>query len=63
MKIYKEVTKDRGYIKECYARDNQAEYWLTSARAHDMVNDYMERYEDYPSSRWFNRHFRFKRVK
>lgn len=63
MRIYREITNDRGYVKKAYARDNNAEYILTSAMAHDMVTDYEDRYHDHPTAKWYNRHFRFERVK
>lgn len=63
MKIYKENTSDRGYIKACTAYDNAAEYQLTSAYAHDLYTDFVERYNRVPSARWYNGHFSFTRIK
>lgn len=63
MRIYKEKTSDNGYIRKCYASDNFAEYQLTSAYAHDLHSEYLERYNRIPSSRWYNRHFSFTRIK
>ena len=62
MRIYKENTSDNGYIRYRYARDNFAEYQLTSAYAHDLYNKYLQRYSREPSSRWYNRHFSFIRI-
>lgn len=63
MRIYQEITNDHGYVKSCSARDNNAEYRLTSARAHDDYNWYVDYYGRQPSSKWFNRHFRFERIR
>lgn len=63
MRIYKENTSDHGYVKTCCASDNNAEYQLTSAYAHDLHADYLERYNREPSARWYNSHFSFTRVK
>lgn len=63
MRIYKENTNDNGYVKTCCASNNMAEYRLTSAYAHDLYTDYVDRYNREPSSRWYNRHFNFTRIK
>ncbi len=63
MRVYKENTSDHGYIKKCYASDNNAEYQLTSARAHDLHSDYLEQYNREPSAGWFNKRFSFTRIK
>lgn len=63
MRIYKENTNYHGYIKACTASDNAAEYQLTSAYAHDLYTDFVERYNRVPSSQWYNRHFNFTRIK
>lgn len=63
MKIYKENTSDHGYIKTCYASDNAAEYRLTSAYAHDLTTEYEDKHQRHPSSKWYNRHFNFTRIK
>lgn len=63
MRIYKENTSDNGYILKCYASDNMAEYQLTSAYAHDLHDGYLQRYHRAPSSRWYNSHFNFTRIK
>lgn len=63
MRIYKENTSDRGCIKTCTASDNFAEYQLTSAYAHDLYTDFVERYNRVPSSNWYNKHFSFTRIK
>ena len=47
----------------CYASDNMAEYQLTSAYAHDLHTEYIERYDREPSAAWYNRHFNFTRIK
>lgn len=62
MRTYKEVTADKGWEMKGYASDNNATYILTSARAHDMYDDFEERYARHPTSRWFNRHFMFERI-
>ena len=61
--IFAETTKDKGVTKRCTASDNAAEYLLTSAYAHDLHANYLERYNREPSARWYNRHFNFKRIK
>lgn len=63
MRIFKEITSDHGIKQRCFASDNKAEYILTSAMAHDMYTDYLEKYCTNPSSRWYNKHFRFERLK
>lgn len=63
MRVYKEITDDCGYAMTCTASDNFATYIITSAYGHDLLNDYKRRYERRPSSRWYNRHFQFKRIK
>lgn len=63
MKVYKEVTNDKGAAQRCSASDNMATYILTSAYAHDLRNDYLARYNRVPSSRWYNRHFTFELIK
>lgn len=60
---FKEVTTDNGYAKKCYASDNQAEYIITSAMGHDLVFEFEEKFQRQPTSRWYNRHFRFERIK
>lgn len=56
---FKEITEDNGTSKICTASDNSATYILTSAMAKDKYSDYVERYDRLPSSRWYNKHFRF----
>lgn len=63
MRIYKENTNDHGYTKTCYASDNMAEYQLTSAHAHDLHTEYIDRYDRHPAAAWYNRHFNFTRIK
>lgn len=63
MRIYREKTNDHGIMRKCYASDNYAEYQLTSAYAHDAINDYLYKFSRLPTSRWYNRHFRFERIK
>ena len=60
--IYKEVTNDRGSKKYCYASNNSATYILTSASAHDMYSEFVDKYGHIPSSQWYHRHFSFERV-
>lgn len=61
--IYKEITDDRGWRQTARARDNCADYILTSAHAHDLRSAYVEKYNRQPSARWYHRHFTFERVK
>lgn len=63
MKIYIEITNDKGWEKKCFARDNMAEYVLTSARMHDLYAMYTERYGQIPTARWYHRHARFEERK
>lgn len=56
-----ERTNDNGYKMRCWANNNNAEYILTSARAHDLMNDFREKYGRMPHSSWFHRHFSFER--
>jgi len=63
MTTFIENTNDHGYKKECYASNNAAAYILTSARPHDMVSDYQEKYNRWPSSKWYNKYFSFDRIK
>lgn len=60
--IFKEVTNDKGYQKPCYASNNAATYILTSAYAHDMYSEFVEKYGRIPSSQWYRKHFNFERV-
>ena len=60
--IYKEITSDRGYQKHCSASDNSATYILTSASAHDMYDEFVDKYGRAPSSQWYRKHFNFERV-
>lgn len=59
---YKEVTADNGYQRYCHASDNSASYILTSAYAHDMYSEFVDKYGRVPSSQWYRRHFDFERV-
>ena len=60
--IYKEVTSDNGNRWICYASDNYATYILMSSHAHDLYITFRQRFERFPSSRWYNKHFNFERV-
>ena len=60
--IFKEVTDDKGYQKHCSASDNFATYILTSASAHDMYDEFVDKYGRIPSSQWYRKHFNFERV-
>ena len=60
--FYKEVTSDNGNKWICYASDNYATYILTSSHAHDLYIKYRQRYERFPSAKWYNKHFNFERV-
>lgn len=59
---YKEVTNDNGYRSYCHASDNYATYILTSAHAHDMYHEFVDKYERIPSSQWYRKNFNFERV-
>lgn len=61
--IFIEKTNDKGSRKSCPSADNNAEYILTSAKAHDLHDGYLQRYNREPSARWYNRHFNFTRIK
>lgn len=61
--VFKEVTNDHGTPRKFYASDNNAEYIITSAYAHDLYTDYVDRYDRHPSAAWYNRHFNFTRIK
>ena len=60
--IYKEVTNDRGYKWERYASNNSATYILTSAYAHDMYSEFVDKYNRIPSAQWYRKHFNFEMV-
>ena len=60
--IYQEITSDKGCKWERYASNNSATYILTSAYAHDMYYDFVQKYGRIPSSQWYHRHFNFERV-
>lgn len=59
---FKEVTKDNGWAKTCFASDNNALYIITSTMAHELHREFIERHNRVPSSRWYNRHFKFERI-
>lgn len=63
MRIYQEITNDRGYVLPCATSNNDATYYITSARGHDLVRDFEDKYHRVPTSRWFNKHFRFERIR
>lgn len=63
MRIYREITNDRGNVHFHGASDNFAVYLLTSAYAKDLWREYVVRYNRQPSSAWYNRHFRFNRIR
>lgn len=63
MRVYQEITDDHGYRKAYFASDNDAIYYMTSARAHDMMFDFFDKYHRDPTSRWLNKYFRFERIK
>ena len=60
--IYKEVTNDRGCQTYRYASNNAATYILTSAYAHDMYSEFVDKYGRIPSAQWYRKHFNFERV-
>lgn len=62
MNTYKEITADRSFTERNCSSDNMATYITTSAYAHDLINSFVRKYDRMPSSRWYNRHFKFKRV-
>ena len=63
MHTFKEITNDHGIRRTAYARDNDAEYIITSARAKDMLTEYQEKYDQHPTAKWFNKHINFERIK
>lgn len=63
MRIFREITNDRGLPVKYAASNNDAEYRLYSAYAHDLLKEYIDRYERIPSSRWYRRHFQFESVR
>ena len=60
--IYKEVTNDRGCQTYRYASNNAATYILTSAYAHDMYSEFVDKYGRIPTAQWYRKHFDFERV-
>lgn len=62
MKVYKEITEDRGCPKHASCSDAHPNFILTSAHAKDMYIDFLERYSRLPHSSWFRRHFDFRLV-
>jgi len=58
--IFIEITADKGYVKKVLARDNKAEYVLTSAGMHDLYTDYIDRYGKIPTAKWYHRHAKFE---
>ena len=60
--IYKEITSDKGCKWERYASNNSATYIITSASAHDMYSEFVDKYGRIPSAQWYHRHFSFERV-
>lgn len=62
MTTFREITNDHGYEKHVFASDNNAEYILTSAFAKDRYTMYVDRYDREPSSKWYNKYFRFERI-
>lgn len=62
MRHFIEITPDKGYSKECFASDNMATYHITSSYGHDLVNDFLDKHERWPTARWYNRNFRFKQI-
>lgn len=60
--VFKEITGDNGMPKKCFASNNCATYILTSAIAKDKYSDYVQKYEKPPSSRWYNKHFKFTKI-
>lgn len=63
MKTYIEITNDKGWKQIAHARDNAAEYILTSARMHDLYDEYVKRYDNLPTAAWYHRHARFSMTK
>lgn len=63
MKIYIEITTDKGWKMKVNARDNKAVYVLTSAKMHDLYAEYQDRYGRIPTAAWYHRHAQFKEEK
>ena len=59
---FQEITSDQGPKKAVTASNNSAVYILTSALAKDAYSEFISKYNRLPSSSWYNRNFRFKRV-
>lgn len=60
MKTYIEITTDNSWKLRVSARNNKAEYVLTSARMHDLYREYIYRYGKIPTAKWYHRHAQFK---
>ena len=63
MYIFQEITDDNGIRQAVNVSNNNAQYYLTSAYAKDLYNDFERKHNRLPSSRWINAHICFKRVK
>lgn len=57
-----EQTDDRGIPQLCAARNNNCTYVLRSAYGKDLYYNYKRKYDNYPTSNWFHRHFRMLKV-
>ena len=60
--IFIELTDDNGVELHRFASDNNAEYILKSAYAHDLYDDYVFRFDRIPSSKWYHKNFNFTHI-
>lgn len=60
MRTYREITTDKGWEMTRRASDNKADYILTSARMHDLYNDYIAKYDRIPTAAWYRKHAEFE---
>lgn len=62
---FQEITSDHGCAQTCYASDNNATYIITSARGHEMITEYRDKYffqgRFWPTAAWYHKHFTWKR--
>lgn len=60
-RIFREQTNDHGIEVVVYARDNNAQYALTSARAKDKYSDYLDAHDCRPTAAWLRKHIQSNR--
>lgn len=60
--VYVEETDDKGLPIHRFASNNNAEYILKSAYAHDLYDDYVFRFGRIPSSKWYHKNFNFTHI-